>query len=676
MPLRRNAPDGGTRGPGGAQEVGVKPALLLIDLQKDYLAAANLEPAAGFVVAHAAQLREGCRRLGIPVIHVWTTVHRVPDDRMPHWKSQGLWRCVDGTTGHQTPAEIAPVPGERAFQKQFFSAFGAVGLEHCLREWHCDTLLVAGVHLHACVRETVLDAYQRGLTVWVAEDAVGSDDPLHAAITQRFLARRAAWVAPVQELLARLDGKAEVAAATRTQERIAWYSPMDTARLLWETPADEPGAIQAKVQTARIAWPAWRQQSFRERSRQLQQWAMRLLDAEKSLSEQIVADIGKPITMARAEVHRTAELLNVTADQAEPVEITASAEARFGRRPLGVVAAITPYNNPVAIALGKIGPALVYGNTVVWKPAPAAAMIARMVLELGHQAGLSDHVVQLCLGSRNTALLLAEDRGVEALTVSGSAKTGYALQEACGRTHKPFQAELGGNNAAIVWEDAPLSQAAELIAHGAFGFAGQRCTANRRVIVAESILGAFLGELQAATRRLAWGDPRDPATVVGPMASREQCDEIHALLQRAAGVAGNQLHVPHRAHADFDQHVLRGAFVPPTIVVVADPAQEIVEEESFGPVLVVQRASDFAAALQLANGVRQGLIMALFSASRERQEQFLRQARAGVLKFNRATADAEARSPLGGWKASGVGPAEHGPSDCEFYTRVQTIYGA
>jgi alpha-ketoglutaric semialdehyde dehydrogenase len=651
----------------------MKPAILLVDLQNDFLSAEGLEPAAGLVVESAARLLESCRRRAIPVIHIWTTVHRQPDDRMPHWKAGDQWRCVEGTPGHETPANLRPVSGEFVVHKQFFSGFGGDGrLDSHLRSLNCDALLLAGVHLHGCVRATALDAYERGYAVWIADDAVASDDPLHAAITRRYLAHRAARFAAVSDLLNLLDSASDGRSSPTSV--LSHCSPTNSSTLLWQAPIDGKEAVSRAATAARRALPAWRRCDPRERAKSLGKWAERLTAESESLADQIVWDVGKPITMARAEIRRGVEILRVVAVLADqPMEVATSATARYRHEPLGVVGIITPYNNPVAIPLGKIGPALLYGNTVVWKPAPAATMISRRVLELGLAAGWPEGLVRLCTGNHSTAACLADNADIDGLTVSGGSRAGYALQELCARRHIPFQAELGGNNAAIVCEDAALPVAASLIAEGAFGFAGQRCTANRRAIVVSACFEAFLQAIQQATNKLVWGDPNSDKTVIGPLISAAKRDEVRALLDRAAA-AGLTMYVPHRGQADYSQLLDRGAFYPPTIVVAGDPASEIVQEETFGPVLVIQRATDFDDAIRLCNGVRQGLIAAIFTESPAIRERFLAEARAGVLKINRATADADAVSPLDGWKASGVGPAEHGPCDREFDCRIQTIY--
>jgi acyl-CoA reductase-like NAD-dependent aldehyde dehydrogenase len=289
------------------------------------------------------------------------------------------------------------------------------------------------------------------------------------------------------------------------------------------------------------------------------------------------------------------------------------------------------------------------------------------LLQILHAAGLPPGLVNLVDGDKSIALTLMADPGIDAVSITGSAAAGYAAQDICGRRHIPLQAELGGNNAAIIWPDADLKKAAAEVSDAAFAFAGQRCTANRRVIVHAQVYGEFLELLREAAAALTWGDPLDSSTRIGPLISADKCSEIASLLERArAGSA--EIFTLHNSKPS-------GAYFPPTIVCCNDPAQEIFQEETFGPILVVARANDWDHAMQLCNGVRQGLVASLFSTSKQLQQQFLETAQAGILKINLATADADAEAPFGGWKASGIGPPEHGASNREFYTRTQAVYG-
>ena len=634
----------------------MRPLLLLVDLQHDYLDASGLEPAAGRIIERAETLLEGCRAADIPVLHVWTTVSRSDDQRMPHWKKAGRWICEEGTPGHAQPDSLKPASGEEVVHKRFFSAFSSGTLAPLLEARRVDTLIICGIHLHACVRETILDAYELGFEVIVADDAVGSDDPLHAAITRRYLQSRAARFLRVAALLDGLQG--------------ARNNPPSSS-LAITTPAC--GDSDDAVRRARDSWPSWTGSAPFSRRELLERMAVMLEKQAPDFAKQMAREIGKPVHYGRMEVDRTGDLLRDIAKQnLELADDNATMAMR--RRAIGVIAVITPWNNPFLIPLGKIAAALFHGNTVVWKPAPAAAALAETVMDCLREAGFPESVVTMVQGDQDQAAALMSDPRIDAVTLTGGALAGYCAQEICGRRHIPLQAELGGNNAAIIWQDADLPLAARLIAEGAFGQAGQRCTANRRVIVHRDCHEEFLILLEQAVAGLSWGDPLDPATRVGPLVSMAQRDQIAALLARSAPICDRVL-VPHIDRgAKWPAPHPTGAFYPPTIACCDDPGQEIVQEETFGPVLVVQRAGNWAEAIGLCNGVRHGLVAAIFTRSDEIQRRFLGEARAGVLKINQATADVAVHLPFGGWKASGLGPPEHGAADREFHTRIQAIY--
>jgi aldehyde dehydrogenase (NAD+) len=239
----------------------------------------------------------------------------------------------------------------------------------------------------------------------------------------------------------------------------------------------------------------------------------------------------------------------------------------------------------------------------------------------------------------------------------------------------PLQAELSGNNAAIVWDDSDLRHAVEQVTWGAFAFAGQRCTANRRVIVPATQFKTVLQRLEAAGNRLAWGNPCDEATVIGPVIHAAKRDEITALVDGVRTSGDGSRVVLLQGGQAGQPWVKAGAYIRPAIICCDQPDHPLVQEETMGPVLVVQRADDFEQAVELCNGVRHGLVSALFSTSPQRHRQFAEFAKAGVLKFNASTAGVNATLPFGCWKASGIGPPEHGEGDHLFYTRIQTVYG-
>ena len=646
----------------------MKPALLLVDLQSDHLATPELHPPADALTTRAAVLLENCRNCRIPVIHVWTTIHRDKDRRLPHWERTNRWMCVAGTSGHQPPARLQPREGEMIIHKTGFNAFAGATLDTALRRMNCDTVILAGVHLHACVRTVAAESLERGLQVFIAEDAVGSNDPVHAAAVRRWLADRCVQFDTTNTILPRLYGRAKSPLIHR--------SPRDTGKCLFEIPIADTREIAAATLLALNEWGKWRQSKITSRLEIFEKAAARLNAAAPKLARQMAVDIGKPLSHGLEEVRRAAGNIRDVIRRAANFEPqTHEAAGMVRHQPLGVVAIISPWNNPVAIPMGKIAPALVYGNTVVWKPAPAAAKISQVILKLLYESGVPAEVVRLLTGDHTTAQQLATNENIHAVTLTGSAQAGFAIQEICARRFVPLQAELSGNNAAIVWNDADLPHAAAQITWGAFGFAGQRCTANRRVIVPKKQFEKFWRELKAAAGKLVWGDPLKKITDIGPVIHAGKRDE-HVALIHASKNSG----AAHRVELLFEKRagepwVRTGAYAQPAIVGCDRPDHWLVQEETMSPLLVMQRADDFNHALKLCNGVRHGLVAALFSHSPDLQQKFLVEARAGILKLNSATAGVDASLPFGGWKSSGLGPPEHGGGDPLFYTRMQALYG-
>ena len=390
------------------------------------------------------------------------------------------------------------------------------------------------------------------------------------------------------------------------------------------------------------------------------------------MAKVIVDQVKKPIAFARGEVDRAVSLLRVVTARAENFsEIKKEAEGRVRYQPRGVVAMITPWNNPLAIPMGKLAPALVYGNAVLWKPSPYAPKVAHALTPLLTDAGIPEGLVEITEGDDRQARRIIAS-GIDAVAFSGSSRTGWSIiSQASGRL-LPLQAELGGNNAAIVGATSDFKAAGDAIAEGAFGFAGQRCTSNRRVIVLSSIFDVFLRQLEKSTLELPCGDPWMIETRVTPMISPQAAQAVAALVERAR-VAGFAVLQPHPPLKNID--VFGGAFHPSTIVLCDDPGSFIVQEETFGPILVVQKALDFKHALQLLNQVPYGLVAALFSQDKQEQELFLEEAQVGIVKLNASTVNAGVDLPFTGWKHSGYGSSEHGEANAEFFTKRQAIYG-
>ena len=645
----------------------MNPALLLVDLQGDFLDAEGLQPGRAGVVRQATALLSRCRQEQIPVVHIWTTVMRENDQRLLHWKKSNRWLCVAGTNGHQTPPELEPLHKETVVHKTGFNGFASGKLGAALERIGCDTLIVAGVHLHTCVRAVATEGLERGLNTFIASDSVASNDPINAAATRRWLAERCVEFLPGQEIVSRLLGAAP--------SKVTHRSPREPEKILFEIPVAGPQEISIATVSARKEWEKWRWTSLKLRCRILAKAASLLEATGPKLVRQMAWEIGKPVTQGAEEVRRAAASVRDVIRRAAAFDFAKTEGNGIVRHePLGVVALISPWNNPVAIPLGKIAPALLYGNTMVWKPAPAATKISGAILRLLRAAGVPKDAVRIVTGDHTTAQSLAADEHINAVTITGSAEAGHAIQEICARRFLPLQAELSGNNAAIVWDDADLPSAAAQIAWGAFCFAGQRCTANRRVIVSAAIFETFWRELELAAGKLCWGDPLDAVTDIGPLIHAGKAHEHRALIQLAqdSGAA-------HRVEIFFKDRAAKAAlkretYVPPVIIGCDHPEHPLVQEETMSPLLVVQRATTFRDALALCNGVRHGLVAALFSVSAKWRKQFLAGAQAGMLKINSTTAGVDVTLPFGGWKMSGLGPPEHGEGDRLFYTRMQAVY--
>lgn len=600
-------------------------ALILVDLQQDFLTRPGLEPHADTVVAGAANWLAAWRAAGGPVAHVLTRVSREPDLRMTHWKKSGLWACEQGTPGERTPDVLAPRGGEAIFYKQGYLPSAPEELVNWVREMGESRVVLAGVMTHACVASLAAALLSAGLEVTWASGALGSDRPQAAAHVLAHLASK---------------GVRELGEPTGANDGVA--TAVATARVAWTDESADWTATRAALLA----------------------WADLIEAASEELGLEIMRDVGKPITMARDEVRYAAASVRDVVRWRDDFKGERNGQVGVAvRRALGVVAVLTPWNNPVSIPVGRIAPALAYGNAVVWKPAPAVEGVSRRLRALALKAGLRGGWLQLCEGGAEEGRRLVWNPQVDAITFSGSLARGRLVLAAGAERLIPCQLEMGGNNAAIVADDADAEAAADAVLAGAFGFAGQRCTANRRVILLPGGRDAFLR--RARERLTIWtpGDPLDEACRIGPVKDAAAAVRIEAVLARATAAGARVL----RAGATAGPRN-----VAPALVEGAGEDTEIVREETFGPVLVVQEARDWADALRLLNAVQQGLVAALFSKSDERWEKFKAGANAGILRHNSATAGVLDGLPFGGWKASGWGGAEHAEADALFFTRHQT----
>lgn len=457
-----------------------------------------------------------------------------------------------------------------------------------------------------------------------------------------------------------------------SQPRRLLRNPSAWSSTLGEVPCGRNDDIQRAAGLAARAQKEWQRSPLNERIDGLLAWAVQLEARQEEFARLMALEIGKPLAEGTREVRRAAENLRVTAavarqgwDKAVPVH----GDISYRQCPIGVIGMITPWNNPVAIPVGKIAPALAFGNGTVWKPAIQAPQTSILLMQTLIASGFRNDIVSIVFGDRETARLLIAQQTIDAISLTGSTRTGHIAAKLCAAQLKPLQAELGGNNAAIVMPDCDLGEAARQLAVGAFGFSGQRCTANRRIIVHNNIRAEFKAALVEAVDSLTIGQPQESITQIGPLISRTAQRRIMRDIASAIASGAGLL-----SGGTIPQHLRHGCWYRPTVLETTDPGSAIVQEESFGPVAVIQPADDIEEALRLCNGVRHGLIASLYSQDDRHIKYFRAEAEAGNIKLNRPTADIEVSAPFCGWKCSGLGQGEHGPADVRFYTRMQTVY--
>ena len=627
----------------------MKPALLLVDLQHDFLQRSGLAPCASAVVENVSTLLQAWRKRQLPVLHAHTLVKRDGANRMPHWKRQNTWACVEGTPGAMPPEALRPTPDESTFTKQFYSAFADASLDAALRRMSVDTLVIAGVYTHGCVRATAFDAYERGYEVWIADDAVSSTEPGHAEITRMYLADRAATFIDTPALLACVDGK--------------------------DIPPNASSAdnVSRMCSGAARAQRTWRDVPPQRRADLLNAWANDLDRRADALAKMMAVEIGKPITTGRAEVVWAGALIRASARRvaaSATQAIDADAQVYESARPHGVAGLITPWNNPVGVPVGKIAPALAFGNGVVWKPAMHAPRTTSAVWESLRDAGIDGALVGIVQGEAAVARSLIDHPDVGVVSLTGSIATGRAVAARCVFWGKPLQTELGGNNAAIVMEDFDIAASARDLALSAMSFCGQRCTAIQRFIVQRTVVDRFVRELVAAVKALRLGDPLHAETELGPLVSLTHRASVQKVINCAVA-DGARLLCGGTVPEGFDDR----AWLTPSLLTDVAPEAPICRDEIFGPVAVILPAADVDQAIAITNRVEHGLVAALHTENASYRQRFAGAVEAGILKFTAGPLSVHTEAPFAGWKSSGFGPPEHGRWDQQFYTRPQALYG-
>ena len=423
--------------------------------------------------------------------------------------------------------------------------------------------------------------------------------------------------------------------------------------ILWQADAASPSQVDEAVWAARRAFPSWRRRSLEQRKQCLHAFAEQLRMHAEVFAELIAQESGKPLWESRTEVTAMSAKIGLSIDayhercrSYERVGVGLTQSLRH--RPHGVLAVYGPFNFPGHLPNGHIVPALLAGNTVVFKPSEHCPRVAEQLVELWHQAGLPDGVLNLIQGGREVGAWLAEHAQLDGLLFTGSAATGLALQrQFSSRPGKLLALELGGNNPLIVEPVVELKAALHDTLMSAYITAGQRCTCARRLLVAEGAWGDdFLNRLDRAVLGIRVGLYDDePQPFMGPVISnRAALDLLHAQAELRK-LGGESLVTMQHLKADS------GLLSPGLIDVSA--IENLPDQECFGPLLQVIRYDDFEQALALANATQYGLSAGLISDSRNRYRLFYEEIRAGIVNWNRPTAGAASGMPFGGIKASG-----------------------
>ncbi len=472
-----------------------------------------------------------------------------------------------------------------------------------------------------------------------------------------------------------INGEWQESAADRTAPNI---NPANTDDVIGTVRLSTREEARRAVETAAEAFRSWRATPAPQRGRIVARFARLLEDDKENVAQILTREEGKTVAESRGEVQRAINVAEFCAGESRRMNgetIQSELPANFAytiKQPHGVVACVTPWNFPVAIPVWKIAPALVAGNTVVFKPATVTPATAVRLTELFAEAGIPKGVLNLILGSGSDAGdEIVGHPAVRAVSFTGSNGVGLKLYEQCSRRGAKVQCEMGGKNPVVVLEDADMGLAVESTAQGAFGSTGQRCTATSRAIVVDQIADEFTERIVARAESLKIGDGSDAATDVGPVVDSNQFKSVLRYID--AGKEDGAEMLCGGGIAD-GAHLRKGYFVKPTVFANVTHEMRIAREEIFGPVLSVLRVKDFDEAMRVANDSEYGLSSSIFSNDAARIFRFVEEIETGMTHVNSPTTGGEAHIPFGGIKATGIGEREQGSTALDFYTELKVVY--
>ncbi len=454
-------------------------------------------------------------------------------------------------------------------------------------------------------------------------------------------------------------------------------NPADTRDVVGHFQAGTAADVAMAVRAADMAFPAWRATPAPKRGEILYRFGALMAEHKERLARAMTREMGKVISEARGDVQEGIDIAFLMAGEGRrmfgdtvPSELP-DKWAMSIRQPIGVAGIITPWNFPMAIPCWKAMPALVAGNTVVFKPSSESPHCATLLVELMEEAGFPPGTVNLVTGSGEAVGdAIVDNRDVPVISFTGSVDTGRGIAERAGRLLKRLSLELGGKNAVVVLRDADLDLAVDGILWSAFGTTGQRCTACSRVIVDRSVADELVTRLETRTKALRLGDGLLDVTDVGPLVNAKAVDKV----ERYVGIGRREGELVTGGERAGDGELANGHFFQPTIFSGVEPMARIAQEEIFGPVLSVVPVDGYDAAMTAANQVRYGLSASIFTRDVNAAFRAMRDFETGIVYVNAGTTGAETHLPFGGWKQTGNGHREAGHAALDTFTEWKAVY--
>jgi aldehyde dehydrogenase (NAD+) len=446
--------------------------------------------------------------------------------------------------------------------------------------------------------------------------------------------------------------------------------------LVAEIAQAEISDVDSAVSAAKEAFKSWRLVPAPIRGEMLFKVGDILKQKKEELAQLLTRDMGKVIAEARGDVQEAIDMAYYMGGEGRRLlGYTAPVEMpnKFGmavRDPSGVVGLITPWNFPIAVPSWKIFPALVAGNTIIWKPSPETPAVSAAFVKVFEEAGIPPGVFNLLMApGADVAKALVSHPDVRVLSFTGSTATGRAIAEAAGKFNKKLSLEMGGKNAIIVMDDANIELVTDGTLWAAFGTTGQRCTAASRLIVQRGIAGKVKEALVERTKKLKLGDGLDPTIEVGPVINRVSLERIHNFVQIGQKEGARAL--VGASVADVNG---KGFFYSPTLFDGVKPGSTLEAEEIFGPVLSIIEVESLEEAIEVNNRSQYGLSTSIFTQDVNRAFTAMRDIATGLVYINHGTTGAEIQFPFGGVRGTGNGHREAGQAALEVFTEWKSIY--